>query len=190
MAHIFKINLFCLVFSMVLSSCLFAFSSPAFSQDDIGVNVPSVAEPAGYDDVEMEKPITAGDIRTLLFMPEDYDKLQRLLQRLRVAKKMQQEADLKDLGIGNEETEESEVDTGPRLVRLGGISYSSADKWIIWLNGQRVTPDSMPLQVVKLDVFDDYIEIQWLDLKGNIIYPIRLRPHQSFHIDKKIFLPG
>lgn len=77
-----------------------------------------------------------------------------------------------------------------RDIRLSGIAYRSENDWTIWLNDQRVTPNALPREIIDLRVFDEYIEMKWFDDYTNQIFPIRLRPHQRFNIDTRIFLPG
>lgn len=77
-----------------------------------------------------------------------------------------------------------------REIRLAGILYDTGDRWTIWLNEERVTPDAVPPEVIDLKVHKEYIEFKWIDDYTNRIYPIRLRPHQRFNIDTRIFLPG
>jgi hypothetical protein len=77
-----------------------------------------------------------------------------------------------------------------REVSLSGISYMSANEWTIWINGQRVTPDALPVEAMDLKVYEQYVEIKWFDEYSNQILPIRLRPHQRFNMDTRIFLPG
>ncbi len=77
-----------------------------------------------------------------------------------------------------------------REIRLGGIVYVRGDDWTIWLNEQRVTPNAIPPEVLDLQVFKEYIEVKWFDDYTNQIFPIRLRAHQKFNIDSRIFLPG
>ncbi len=79
---------------------------------------------------------------------------------------------------------------GIRELSLGGIMYSNSDKWIIWLNGQRVTPDALPKEALDLEVFNDFIQMKWFDGYTNLVFPLRLRPHQRFNLDSRIFLPG
>lgn len=79
---------------------------------------------------------------------------------------------------------------GIRELTLGGIVYAGSKDWTIWLNGQRVTPDSLPEEAIDLKVKNKYIELKWFDTYTNLIYPIRLRPHQRFNLDTRIFLPG
>lgn len=83
-----------------------------------------------------------------------------------------------------------EPDAGIRNITLGGIVYKSNDDWVIWLNGQRVTPNAVPKEILDLRVFKNYIEVKWLDDFTNNIFPLRLRAHQRFNLDARIFLPG
>ena len=77
-----------------------------------------------------------------------------------------------------------------RELRLGGIVYNGTKDWTIWLNEKRVTPDALPKEVLDLSVYKTYIELKWFDEYTNQIFPVRLRPHQRFNIDTRIFLPG
>ena len=84
-------------------------------------------------------------------------------------------------------------ETRPRGVRelgLGGILFKGTDNWIVWLNGNRMAPDALPKEVIDIKVTEDYIDLKWFDAYTNLIYPIRLRPHQRFNLDTRIFLPG
>lgn len=78
----------------------------------------------------------------------------------------------------------------PREITLGGISYINAEKWTVWLNSQRITPESIPFEILDIKVKDEYIDIKWFDGATNIIYPIRLRPHERFNLDSRIFFTG
>ncbi|MFK7839969.1 MAG: hypothetical protein AB8B83_06520 [Bdellovibrionales bacterium] len=77
-----------------------------------------------------------------------------------------------------------------RDIKLSGIAYKGFKNWTIWLNGKRVTPNAIPKEAIDLKVFKEYIEIKWFDEYTNQIIPIRLRAHQRFNIDNKMFLPG
>jgi hypothetical protein len=90
--------------------------------------------------------------------------------------------------------EEEEIVAKPppekRYIRLGGILYKSKNNWTIWLNGQRVTPNALPNEILDLSVSQDYVEMKWFDDYTKQILPIRLRANQRFHIDARMFLPG
>lgn len=77
-----------------------------------------------------------------------------------------------------------------RELRLGGILYTSSDDWTVWLNEQRVTPNAIPKEVISLRVHRHYIDVKWYDDYTSRIFPIRLRAHQRFNLDSRIFLPG
>lgn len=77
-----------------------------------------------------------------------------------------------------------------REISLGGIVYDGPEDWTIWLNEQRVTPDAVPREVLSLEVFKDYIEVKWVDDYTNQVFPLRLRAHQRFNLDQRIFLMG
>ncbi len=97
-------------------------------------------------------------------------------------------------GISNQPSSSGDAgagaSSGARELVLGGITYRSEKDWTVWLNGQRVTPKAMPEQIHDLKVTGEYIDIKWYDSFTNIIFPVRLRPHQRFNLDTRIFLPG
>lgn len=77
-----------------------------------------------------------------------------------------------------------------REIKLGGILFTTKDEWTIWLNGERVTPDALPEEIIDLRVYKHYIDMKWQDEYTRRLYPIRLRAHQRFNLDSRIFLPG
>ncbi len=79
---------------------------------------------------------------------------------------------------------------GSRDIALGGIVYRSGQDWTIWLNSTRVEPDAIPNEVLNLKVFRDYVELEWFDTTTNQVFPIRLRAHQRFNLDTRMFLPS
>lgn len=86
--------------------------------------------------------------------------------------------------------ENLQLDPESRYIKLGGIVYKDKDDWTIWLNGKRVTPDAVPTQILDLVVYQNYIEVQWMDETTNQIFPLRMKAHQRFNMDMRIFLPG
>jgi hypothetical protein len=85
--------------------------------------------------------------------------------------------------------------TKPRSIRelsLGGIVYRGAEDWTVYLNGQRVTQDknTLPEQVMDIKVAEDHIDLKWFDTFTNLIFPIRLREHQRFNLDARMFITG
>ena len=89
-------------------------------------------------------------------------------------------------GIGDEGIEQA----GNRDISLGGIVYVSGNDWTVWINNTRVTPKAIPAQIMDLKVYKEHIDLEWFDSTTNQIFPIRLRAHQRFNLDTRIFLPG
>ena len=92
-----------------------------------------------------------------------------------------------------EEQKESESavrPSGPREVSLAGILYHSDSDWTIWLNSQKITPKNLPSAILDISVTKDFVKMKWLDVQTNQIFPVKLRPHQRFNFDTRIFLPG
>ncbi len=79
---------------------------------------------------------------------------------------------------------------GPREIALGGIVYVSKGDWAVWLNGQKIGPDNLPPEILDIRVSKEFIKIKWYDAFTNQVFPIKIRAHQRFNIDTRIFLPG
>lgn len=87
-------------------------------------------------------------------------------------------------------TDDGVAASGPRDLALGGIVYRNGKDWTIWLNSLRISPDALPEEILDLKVYKDYVELEWFDASTNQIFPIRLRAHQRFNLDTRMFLPG
>ena len=81
-------------------------------------------------------------------------------------------------------------DPGVRELALGGIVYTAADDWTIWLNGRRITPNAIPGEIFDLTVQKEYVDIKWYDAYTNRLYPVRLRANERFNLDSRLFLTG
>jgi len=79
---------------------------------------------------------------------------------------------------------------GVRELALGGIVYRTSSDWTIWINGEKITPERIPSEILDIRVRKDHVRIKWFDEYTNQIFPIKLKPHQRFNIDTRIFLPG
>ena len=74
-----------------------------------------------------------------------------------------------------------------RELELKGIVYNGPDRWIIWLNDKRITPDEKMEQIVDINVKESYAELRWYDGFQEKIFPIRLRSGQRFNFDTRNF---
>lgn len=123
------------------------------------------------------------DLLPLIFLKDEYQLLQEAKAISHTRPPLPGEIDRVSIG---DET----IAPGIRELSLAGIVYRSGRDWTIWFNEQRVTPTAIPEEVLDLRVHKDFIEIKWFDAYTNQIFPIRLRPHQRFNLDSRIFLPG
>lgn len=77
-----------------------------------------------------------------------------------------------------------------RYIRLGGIAYTSDNRWMIWLNGNRVTPQNLLPEIVEIKVQKDYVDLKWFDSLLRKIIRIRLKPNQAYEIRTGVLIPG
>lgn len=124
-------------------------------------------------------------LKTLFFTAWQHALLQEAREQFRTRPPTEAElqSSLSDSGVAR-------AASGPRELSLGGIAYRSVKDWTIWLNGQRITPAAIPSEVMDIKVGSQQIEMKWFDRSTNLIYPVRLRPHQRFNLDSRLFLPG
>lgn len=131
--------------------------------------------------------INPGDIPSLLFTYWEHTAIVDAKKSVGETREVTEE---EWRNIGGEGEQASKPPPEEREIKLGGIVFVRHGDWTIWLNGKRVTPNAIPHEVTDLKVFKEYIEMKWFDDYTNQIFPIRLRPHQRFNIDTRIFLPG
>lgn len=84
----------------------------------------------------------------------------------------------------------SEKEPGIRELALGGIVFKEEGDWTIWLNGRRITPDTIPGEIFDLKVQKEYVDIKWYDAFTNRLFPVRLRANERFNLDSRLFLTG
>lgn len=132
--------------------------------------------------IRLVKPdVELNNISSLFFTPSEQSLVSEA--RLGYTARPPTDSELRQAERGN-------VPKGPRELSLGGIIYASAGDWTIWLNGQKVTPKRLPPEVLDIKVRKDSIKLKWFDAYTNQIFPVKLRTHQRFNIDTRIFLPG
>ena len=129
--------------------------------------------------------------QSVLFTYWEYEAIQEARNARGMARAPTESELMRELESGMSDGEEK-VKPPPeeREVTLGGIVFSSAQDWTVWLNGERVTPKALPEEIIDIRVYNQHIDIKWFDEYTNKIFPIRLRPHQRFNLDTRIFLAG
>lgn len=70
-----------------------------------------------------------------------------------------------------------------RVLRLGAIIRFGADRWTVWLNGERVTPGNLPDQIRAISVFDDMVRMDWFDQRRGTSVRVELRPYHEMLLD-------
>lgn len=136
---------------------------------------------AMVDRISLVKPsVTLFDMPSLFLTPSE----QSLLQEARLGLTTRAPSDY-ELGQDGEN-----IPRGIREISLGGIVYLSKGDWTVWLNNQKITPSRLPPEILDIKVYKNYIKLKWFDAYTNQIFPIKLRTHQRFNIDSRIFLPG
>lgn len=192
--------------ALLVFSALLLVLNPVYAQ---GEGAPTAENPAAENQVQEEAPKVKEGMETLFseagpnsprFNPEEYTSMVfthwehvaiKDARRQRGAVRAPTDAELmRDLKTREDPVEKVKPPPEKREIRLSGIVYKGGKDWTIWLNEQRVTPDAIPEEVMDLKVYKTYIEFKWFDDYTNKIFPIRLRPHQRFNIDTRIFLPG
>lgn len=153
----------------------FSFSGSVFAQNS------SVSE----GQKKSKKEVKPEDIQSLFFTYWQYQSIQDS-KSVRGVVRPPTEAELEAIERGDD----LKPDPSERYLSLSGIVYTHEDDWTIWFNSKRVTPDAVPPEVLDLKVYENYIELKWFDDYTNQVFPIRLRAHQRFNMDQRIFLPG
>lgn len=143
--------------------------------------------------------VEAPDFPSLMFLPENHALLRAAISRFPRKKTAEEMAD-EGPQLPDEQTDspsatgvdgiDVEVIEYERNVSLGGILFYNESNWIIWLNEKRVTPKALPEEITDISVEKGAVKLKWLDKKTNTVYPIRLKPNQTFNLDARVFLPG
>lgn len=167
-------NLYYLVsFILVMIIC----TLPALAQDAAVVDPNAEKEPP----IRFETPYDYFD-QSLMFSESEILKIQAALVGV------ENEA---INSIDNEDPTSEEINTPTnRFIKLGGIAYTSPDRWMIWINDQRVTPNNLLPEIVEIQVRKDYVDLKWFDEMLRKIIKIRLRPNWAYEIRTGILIPG
>lgn len=131
------------------------------------------------------------EIPSILFTKWEYEAIMDALSVVGTAKvRAPTSSELRDADKLQEERFKVRPPPEERDITLNGLVYGGKNDWTIWLNGSRVTPGALPKEVIDLRVYKEFIEMKWFDDYSQTVYPIRLKPHQRFNLDTRIFLPG
>lgn len=76
-----------------------------------------------------------------------------------------------------------------RTIVITGMNYFSDDNWIVWLNGQKVTPYIRPREVQEIDVRPGVVHLKWFDIGANKTLRLSMRPNEVYDIVTGVTLP-
>jgi hypothetical protein len=77
-----------------------------------------------------------------------------------------------------------------RTITLSGVYFKDDKNWIIWMNGQKLTPGRLLPEIQDIKVSDDEVHLKWFDIGLNAVITITLHPHQTYDIVTGLLLPG
>jgi hypothetical protein len=78
-----------------------------------------------------------------------------------------------------------------RVISLAGLFYRAPGKWIVWMNGKKMTPKDLLPEIVDIQVDGTaHVRLKWHDRVLNTVLSIELRPHETYDIASGILLPG
>ncbi|TAL35554.1 MAG: hypothetical protein EPN97_07215 [Alphaproteobacteria bacterium] len=77
-----------------------------------------------------------------------------------------------------------------RRIALSGVVYKAADDWLIWINGQKVTPTVSMKEIYSIQVEREKVHLKWYDIGADKILDITMRPNETYDIVTGVLLPG
>lgn len=75
-----------------------------------------------------------------------------------------------------------------RKIRLAGILYFSPQHWMIWLNGDKVTPWVQPEEIKDIQVHPGWIDLEWFDIGANHVIKLQMPANSEYDIVTGILL--
>lgn len=165
--------------------CFLSFASLCVLSDASAQPQQATQQQQENNKLQKKREIKPEDISSLFFTYWQYQSIQDS-KSVRGVIRPPTEAELAAIERGDD----IKPKASERYLSLAGIVYTNEDDWTIWFNSKRITPDAVPPEVLDLKVHEEYIELKWFDDYTNQVFPIRLRAHQRFHMDQRIFLPG
>lgn len=68
-------------------------------------------------------------------------------------------------------------------IEVSGILYRGPGDWIVWLNGEKLTPQKLLPQITEITVESaESVSLRWYDGNRKKIVPVTLRPRQVYDV--------
>lgn len=77
---------------------------------------------------------------------------------------------------------QSATPPGQGDIRLGAIIYYDDEDWIVWMQGEKWTPETSHENMKITKVSEDSVSVSWKETEASEERLITLRPHQSYRI--------
>jgi hypothetical protein len=77
-----------------------------------------------------------------------------------------------------------------RYLRVSGVTYRNEQDWVVWLNGQMLTPESLLPEIIDIKVRGDRVFLTWFDRGRGMPVTVTIRPNQTYDILSGLLLPG
>lgn len=117
--------------------------------------------------------------QSFFFTSEDIISIKKAMEQQRVAPVS-----------ANGQTAAGQVIPPIRRIALSGVVYKAADDWLIWINGQKVTPTISMKEIVDIKVEREKVHLKWFDIGANYVIDITMRPNETYDIPTGVLLPG
>jgi len=77
-----------------------------------------------------------------------------------------------------------------RFIKISGVFYRSPNDWIVWMNGQKVTPKELLPEIVDIKVKNSsYVSLKWYDMGLRSVISVTMRPRQTYEITTGLIWP-
>ena len=77
-----------------------------------------------------------------------------------------------------------------RKITLSGVAFKNPKQWVVWINGQKISPGYLLKEIVDIQVEQDAVHLKWFDIGLNGVLNITLHPHETYDIVAGVLLPG
>jgi len=171
--------IFPVIFSLILPINVNAQESPVLQSFLSDEQIVQEMRDRASKEEEVRQP--AGNI-SMFFTPRELNLLNEARQGLTARLATDQEI--------RDSQNDAPIPRGPREISVGGILFIDSNDWVVWINAQKITPERIPSEITDIIVSKDSVKLKWFDAYTNQIFPIKLKTHQRFNIDTRIFLPG
>lgn len=71
-------------------------------------------------------------------------------------------------------------------ITIKDLVYHNPEDWIVWINGQKVTPRVSMKEIVAIHVRPDKVHLKWFDICSNYVFDFSLPVPSSIRLCKSV----